>query len=150
MSTSTALVVYEPPKPTRAQAAYRTKTERYAVARRVFARIVGGAKVSKACHLEGITWAKLWRWMELDEELSLRYARARKASAYAWEDKSTDAVEKATPKTAVVAKMKDDNYRWRARVASPRTHGEKLDVTSDDKPLAPAQIITIGGRSITF
>jgi hypothetical protein len=114
------LYVAPPPKP-------RSRREIFTA---VCARIINGARVHAACSAEGITWRDLWMWKAEDHELFALYARAREASGEMWEDKSTEAVEGATADTATVVRLREDNYRWRAKMANPKQYGDKIDLTS--------------------
>jgi hypothetical protein len=91
--------------------------------------MIEGDRVHLACSKEGITWKTLFFWKAEDHELGTLYARAREASAESFEDKSTQVVEGATAATLGVDRLKEDHYRWRARVANPKKFSEKPEDT---------------------
>lgn len=47
-------------------------------------------------------------------------------------------------------RLRMDARKWLASKIAPRLYGERLDITSNDKPLAAAQTIIIGGNTIAF
>lgn len=47
-------------------------------------------------------------------------------------------------------RMRVDTRKWMASKIAPRLYGERLDVTSGDKPLAATQTIVIGGQEVKF
>jgi hypothetical protein len=103
------LDVPEPPKP-------RTRSE---IADAILVNIISGDRLHKACEKEGIKWHIFWEWKGNDPDLAQRYARAREASAESWEDKSTEHAETATAENVNVARLKENNARWRAKMANP-------------------------------
>ncbi|HEY2851148.1 MAG TPA: hypothetical protein VGI97_14820 [Gemmatimonadaceae bacterium] len=96
----------------------------------VCARITQGERIHAACSAERTTWRQLWMWKAQDHELHALYARAREASGESWEDRSTETVETATKEDVQLARLKEDNYRWRAKMANPKQYGDKVDLTS--------------------
>ena len=114
-----ALTLYVPPPPQP-----RTRLE---VVEAVCAHIINGDRVHEACHKEGITWKTLFFWKAEDNELGTLYARAREASAESWEDRSTEEVEQANIVTVQLARLREDNYRWRAKMANPKKFSDRPD-----------------------
>lgn len=92
--------------------------------------IIDGDRVHLACSKEGITWPTLWLWKSEDGELYTLYARAREASGESWEDKSTKHTEEATTENVQLSRLREDNARWRAKMANPKQYGDKIDLTS--------------------
>lgn len=109
---------------------YHDHRSRRQIVEAICVRIINGARVHVACGAEGITWSTLWLWKAEDNELSTLYARAREASAESWEDKSTEYVENASAETVQLARLKEDNARWRAKNADRRRFGDRVDVAA--------------------
>lgn len=47
-------------------------------------------------------------------------------------------------------RMRMDARKWLTSKIAPKLYGEKLDVTSGDKPIESTQVIVIGGQSVHF
>lgn len=47
-------------------------------------------------------------------------------------------------------RMRLDARKWLTSKIAPKLYGDKLDVTSGDKPLPAAQVVVIGGQEIQF
>lgn len=116
----------------------RTRRE---IVEAICVRIIAGERIHKACELEGISWPTLWNWKAQDAELLTLYMRAREASAESFEDKGTQAVEGLTENTPEVVRVKENHYRWRAKMANPKAFGEKLDVTSAGERLGLEELV---------
>lgn len=94
--------------------------------------VASGVTKKQASELSGVPYASFRMWLCEPERYGIqgdagaRYNAARNAAADAWADKATDAVAKATDKdSAAVARVQEDHYRWRARVANPKVYGER-------------------------
>ena len=86
--------------------------------------------LTKACRDTGVSKTTFLRWCDADAANADRYARAREASGESWEDKSTETVELAKKDEVQLARLREDNYRWRAKMANPKQYGDKIDLTS--------------------
>lgn len=96
------------------------------IAQSVLDGIANGERVHAACSKAGTSWRTFWHWKSLSPELSARYAHARAASAAYWQDKATETVEACPPDRDEVARarLREDHYRWRAKVANPQELGD--------------------------
>lgn len=94
--------------------------------------------------------ATFYRWLALPSMQTLRdnYARACEARADAFAEQLDQLADEAleevknhadNPKLAAAIvqtfKMKADNRKWTAARMKPKKYGDKIDVTSDNKPL---------------
>lgn len=93
-----------------------------------------------SCSKEGITWTTLWEWKDEDAALEQMYQRARKASALAFESRSTEVVED-TKVEVDRARLIESNARWRAKMADPKGFGDKVDVTSAGERLGLEELV---------
>lgn len=97
--------------------------------------IANGERVHRACSNHGYQWRHVWTWMAEDTTGSRKalYARARAASALHWAERATETVEQCPPeKNAVaLARLQEDHYRWRAKVANPKEYGEADNADAD-------------------
>lgn len=120
----------------------RSLPEREQVVRAICRRVSNGMRIHEACGKSGITWRKLWNWKTQHAPFQALYARARAASAVSYEDRASKTVQKCRPERDAIqlARLREDHYRWRAKMADPKSYGDKLDVTSGDKPVQPSLI----------
>lgn len=121
-----------------------TPEQKAAIVAEICALIADGGKVAESCETAGITWRDLWNWKAADAEFAAQYARARSVSGVSWADRASRAVEDMkVPEGQEVqaARVKAAHYEWRAKVASPREFGEKVDVTTDGAALTSAVVI---------
>lgn len=109
---------------------YRDQRTRKQITQAICRRIVNGERVHKACSLEGVDWHTFWEWKLEDHELATLYARAREGSADSWEDKATEHTENATAETVQLARIREDNARWRAKMADRRRYVDRIDITA--------------------
>ena len=119
-------------------------------------RIAQGDTVADAAETAGIDRGTLWRLKERSDELRDAYARARSLSAESYDDEALAlarrivADENATSEQIAAARVLIDQLKWTAGKRRPREYGDKVDVTSGDKPLAATQVIVIGDKRIEF
>lgn len=100
-----------------------------------------GKKVNRACQLAGFTWRELWEWKADDPVIAAWYVRARAANGEVWEERSTEHARKATPETVGVARLREENARWRANMANRKQYGHSVDVTSQGESIRPAVVM---------
>ena len=78
------------------------------------------------------------------------YARARVDQAHAIAEDAMVVADTANADNAQAVRVRVDTRKWLASKIAPRHYGDKMDVTSDHKPLAAPQTIIIGGQTVTF
>lgn len=101
--------------------------------------------------------SSVFLWLRTYKEFSEQYARAKQESADAMAeeilDLSDDAIalikgsaEKKSGALAQAVRLQVDTRKWIMSKMKPKKYGDKLDVTSDGKPLP---IPILGGQSVT-
>ena len=117
---------------------------------RVIARIETGELVKASCEAESMSINRLLEWRDLSDANRNRYARARESQAHCIADEAMTIVD--GPNADVVfddktgafrivgevvqrAKLRAEQRRWYVAKVAPRQYGDKLDLTSDGKPL---------------
>ena len=78
------------------------------------------------------------------------YARARVDQAHAIAEDAMVVADTANADNAQAVRVRVDTRKWLASKIAPRHYGDRMDVTSGDKPLAPPQTIIIGGQTVKF
>lgn len=104
-----------------------------------------------------------YEWLNQDTELSNQYTRAREERAdKIFEDiidisddssgdvKVTEFGEVLNSEFAARSKIRIDARKWMLSKMMPKKYGDKLDVTSGDKPIENKQVFVIGGKTIEF
>lgn len=109
--------------------------------------------------------ATVRRWRDADPELVAEYTRAREHRAEYLEEEMQRVADDGSRdyllgEDGVVVMQEHiqrsrlivDTLKWRLGRMHPKKYGDKLDVTSGDKPLAPTerQVIVINGKEFTF
>lgn len=112
-------------------------------------RISKGQLVKTAAKAEGVTPTLVRQW-GATEEFATMYARARESQAHAMAEDAITVADKANALNAQAVRIKVDARKWLASKIAPRHYGDRMDVTSDNKPLAAPQTIIIGGQTVTF
>ena len=79
------------------------------------------------------------RWLSSGDHADFvtQYARAREMQGDYMDDMILQTANACTFETAVADRVKIGAYQWRASKLSPKKYGNKLDITSDNKPLEP-------------
>jgi hypothetical protein len=88
----------------------------------------------------------VFRWLREREEFRKQYASAKEESADAQNeillDLGDEAIElaqgvdpKASGAVVQAVKLKADNLKWHMSKMKPKKYGDKIDVTSDNKPI---------------
>lgn len=88
----------------------------------------------------------IWRWLREKTDFNEQYVRATLERTEAQNellleigDKAIEHSEEADPKAAnaVVSayKLKADNLKWSMSKMKPKKYGDKVDITSDHKPI---------------
>lgn len=113
-------------------------------------RISDGELVKDASKAEGVDRMTVWRWLREDEGFRDLYTRAREAAADALADEALEVARGSMPERAASDRLLVDTLKWTAAKRRPREYGDKVDLTSGDKPLAATQVIVIGDRTIEF
>jgi transposase-like protein len=88
-----------------------------------------------------------YRWMEDDEKLRERYARARERQQHFCIDNATVLATQLVAKTPThtidpaAFRAYWDAMKWRASKLAPKTYGDKQDITSDGKAIKGGVIV---------
>jgi hypothetical protein len=88
----------------------------------------------------------VFRWLREREDFRKQYASAKEESADAQNemllDLGDEAIElaqgvdpKASGAVVQAVKLKADNLKWHMSKMKPKKYGDKIDVTSDNKPI---------------
>lgn len=144
------------------------------------AKIAEGDSVSAACRAAGISWQRLWEWKATMPELADAYTHAREMRTELdverlqrvadGTDQLGDLAEQCADLEASEMepkfrqeflrsfdanriqrdKLRVESLKWTASKRAPKDYGDRIDVTSANKPLAAAQTIIIGGQKVEF
>ncbi len=108
------------------------------VADRICERLADGESLVKICRDDDMPGLRtVMRWAAENGDFGTEYARAREAQAEVMDDKiMTTADEIEDP---AVARVQIDAYKWRAAKLAPKRYGDKIDHTSSDGSMTPAQ-----------
>ena len=94
----------------------------------------------------GVSLALMCKFLTQSEHLA-RANAARKLSGSIYTDKAEQALKNAPADQIEIARARElaHHYRWKASKVNPREFGDKLDVTSDNKPLIsePLKLIIV-------
>ena len=123
--------------------------QRDAFVEAVCKHIAEGALIINACKAVGVEHAAFRVWSTLPQYATI-YARAREEAADMLADEALDVARGSTNETAQADRLRVDTLKWAAAKRRPRVYGDKVDVTSDNKPLAATQTIIIGDRRVEF
>lgn len=96
--------------------------------------------------------SSVFKWFREHEGFSEQYARAKEESADAMfediqdiSDEGIDVIKKGAAKKsgalAQIVRLKVDTRKWMMSKMKPKKYGEKLDLTSGDKPLKSNTIV---------
>lgn len=109
--------------------------------------ITEGLSLNKICQMDKYPALKVvYSWLRANPEFSNNYTRAKQEQADTFADKIADVAfdtlaGKYEPNNARVA---IDALKWTASKLKPKTYGDKLDMTSDGKPVS--FVVTRGGK----
>jgi transposase-like protein len=124
--------------------------EKLAAFKKVLQAVERGASVRAATRSKDtINASTFHEWVEQDEELAKQYARATERRAEAifedilniadenYEDVYIDSegIERTDHDVVQRARLRVDARRWMLGKMQPKKYGDKLDLTSGDKPL---------------
>lgn len=119
--------------------------------------ISGGMSLRTACDQDGMpVRATFFKWMRENPEFLNQYARAceERTEAFAEDILSISdegigvikaGAEKKSGAIAQIVRLQVDTRKWMMSKMKPKKYGDKLDLTSDGKPI-PAPIY--GGQSV--
>lgn len=102
-------------------------------------RIADGASLTTLGAEIGVSRVTLHDWLHANPERSARARQARQRSAEAFEECAEQEIRAASdPFKLAKAKELAHHFRWAARVRSPATHGEKLEIAGNKE--APLKV----------
>lgn len=126
----------------------------------ICAELAEGKSIRTVCAPEGKPSIQtFFRWLREKESFREQYARAKEEASDALveemldisDDSLPNALENITEKgaNAVVQahKLKVDTRKWIASKLKPKKYGEKLDVTSDNKPIPLLYAVSNNNRN---
>lgn len=111
-------------------------------------RIATGQLVEDAAKAEGTISRRIRQWAQ-DPEYAPMYARAREDQAHAFAEQALAIADDPTGDWQR-DRLRVDTRKWMAARVAPKHYGDKVDVTSGDKPLATPQVVMIGDKRIEF
>lgn len=110
----------------------------------ILKRLSAGESLRKICASRDMpSKARLMELLAEDDIRADQYARARRRGIESHVDEILDLADSATPENAHVARLKIDTLKWLASKLIPKVYGDKIDVTSGDEPLQPAEFTLI-------
>jgi len=129
----------------------------------IFSEIEKGESLRSALNTNGApTAATFYKWMDEDEEILKQYARATEARADKIFDEILEIADKQgediihTDEGEIINhnivqrnRLQIDARKWVLAKMNPKKYGDKVDVTSGDKPLQqqPIPIVLQDGRT---
>lgn len=163
-------VVEAPPGSAPARIGRPRTLDRAKLGEEICYRVSQGELTTDVCRDLGLANDTAWVWARDDESFANNYARARVSQAHAWAERAVriaegsdnlsmaykDIIEAATSdmepnearKLAFVLhgglvqrnRLQTDTIKWFVSKIAPRIYGEKIDITSGDKPLMPQRL----------
>lgn len=111
--------------------------------------IAGGESLTTLSAGIGVKRSTLHDWLHAEPGRSARARSSRQRSAEAYEESAEREIRLASdPFELAKAKELAHHFRWAARVRSPQTHGEKLEVSGNaESPLAVSHKLDTSGLS---
>lgn len=136
----------------------RTPSEIETLFKKILKRIEDGTPLRQIiASTPGLGSATFYKWLEESEPMQKRYARAKELAAEALYDEMleiartpVEATEVTDGPLGVTTKTADalghrrlliDTIKWRLGKERPEKYGDKLDLTSGNKPLAVPAIV---------
>jgi len=88
-------------------------------------------------------WPTFRRWKNNNEELRILYVNSQQDKGIALEKEIDDTIVslRMGDIDASTANVIIQTIKWKMAKFYPKTFGDKLDVTSDNKPIQPTQIV---------
>lgn len=106
-----------------------------ALAESILEELAQGKSLVQVCSADEMPGLRtVMRWAAENDDFGTQYAHAREAQAEIMDDKILTAADGAD-KDSQAARVKIDAYKWRASKLAPKRFGDKIDVTSGDKPV---------------
>jgi len=106
---------------------------------KLLAEIQTGRSLRQVCKEEGMPHlATVLRWVALDADFAIKYARARMAQADTLFDRMEEVEEQVSAGTmdSHAARVVLDSMRWRASKLAPKVYGDRLDVSVSDNRIS--------------
>lgn len=117
------------------------------VAEEICERIADGESLRSICGRTAMpSRMTVLRWLEENELFRGRYARAREFQADYMDDRILEEAAATTNDNAQAQRVKIDAYKWRASKLKPKRYGDKIDVTSGDKPIKELDETAVAAR----
>ena len=79
-------------------------------------------------HMPG--WGTVWRWLDADPAMWMRYTRAREAQAHYYAQCALDEAVNATD--AQLGRLRMDAYKWTAGKLAPKSFGDSTQLRHAD------------------
>lgn len=124
----------EPTPPARRKHRPTPPAERRRKARRVFARMARGDTTAEACGAEGLSYRRLWDWIDADPTLEAGYLRARTIQAAAMAERAVLVASRPARSMPAAASQRTyvDTLKWAASKLDPSRWGDRLQVERHD------------------
>ena len=102
--------------------------------------VARGVSYSDICEAIGISIVSLIQWIAADASRSSRMREARRISAFVWDERATERIERAEDGFSLQkAAQLAHHYRWRSKCAAPRDYGDKVQQEVTGKDGGPIQ-----------
>jgi hypothetical protein len=117
------------------------------IAAKICAELAQGKSLRTVCAMDGMPSIQtIFNWIHTNDTFLEQYTRAKEESADALVDEMqylTDTV--ALDKDAInKARLQVETRKWISSKLKPKKYGDKLDMTSDGKPVS--FVVTRGGK----
>ena len=97
------------------------------LAEKILDRISEGESLRRICADEGMPDRRtVLRWLEADQELATKCARARELQADSIFDELREIAEDGNPEDVQRAKLRVSTLQWMAAKLAPKRYGEKI------------------------
>lgn len=130
------------------------------LATRICDALIEGRSVRSLCLDEDMpSESSVYNWLQDNAEFLERYTRARASQAERMLDEIIEIADDTSGDTEYGdsgpkpnnewinrSKLRVETRKWAMSKLAPKKYGDKLDVTSGDKPLPGKTIIKIGGK----
>jgi hypothetical protein len=117
------------------------------LAESILEELAQGKSLVQVCSADEMPGLRtVMRWAKENDDFGTQYAHAREAQAEIMDDKILTTADGTNAENAAAQRVKVDAYKWRASKLAPKRFGDKIDVTSGDKPVGEMDETAIAVR----
>ncbi len=106
------------------------------LADRICERLALGESMRTVCREEGMpVMSTIFKWLRENELFSEQYARAKQESADAMSEELLEIADNPSNEDVNRDRLRVDARKWLMAKMKPKKYGDKMDVTTDGKPI---------------